>query len=80
MPSLLCLLLALEVAEDKPSVYPRADLLVEPAELAKPQATERFRILDARPKEQYANGHIPGAIWIDHDAWAKEHADDKDAA
>jgi thiosulfate/3-mercaptopyruvate sulfurtransferase len=80
MPSLLCLLLALEVAEDKPSFYPRADMLVEPAELAKPQATEMFRILDARPKEQYANGHIPGAIWVDHDAWAKEHADDKDAA
>jgi thiosulfate/3-mercaptopyruvate sulfurtransferase len=77
---LLCLLLALGVAEDKPAAYPRADLLVEPAELTQPQAAEKFRILDARSKEQYATGHILGAIWVDHDAWAKERADNSDAA
>ena len=68
----------------KTGPYPRTDLLVEVAELAQPEAAKRFRILDARDKQQYLVGHIPGAIRVDlvvwsraelgaqhHDAWAR---------
>src|SRR5437762_10256536 len=53
--------------------YPRGDLLIEPEALAK----ERFevRIVDARPMEKYKAAHIAGAVWVDHDAWAKAFAD-----
>jgi thiosulfate/3-mercaptopyruvate sulfurtransferase len=64
--------LALGTGEDKPAAYPRTDMLVEPAELAKPGAAEKYRILDAREKPKYEAGHVPGAAWVDHDQWAKD--------
>ena len=54
--------------------YPAADLLIEPAELAKPAVASRFRVLDTRPREYYLAGHIPEALWVDHEAWGKEFA------
>jgi thiosulfate/3-mercaptopyruvate sulfurtransferase len=62
----------------KKDAYPRADLLMEPAELAKPEVLKKFRILDARPKEEYEAGHLPGAVWVDHAAWSKGFAADSD--
>lgn len=59
--------------------YPNQRLLLEPAELAKPEVAKSFVILDARPKAQYVAGHIPGAIWVDHAAWAKAFGDGTDA-
>jgi thiosulfate/3-mercaptopyruvate sulfurtransferase len=56
--------------------YPRADLLVEPAELAK--AAGQFVILDARDHAKYDQGHIPGARWVDHATWAKSFQDGQD--
>ncbi|MFO0881089.1 MAG: sulfurtransferase [Gemmataceae bacterium] len=57
--------------------YPRANLLAEPVQLSKANG---FVILDAREKEKYSAGHIPGARWVDHEAWAKSfgHGDDAD--
>lgn len=53
------------------ATYPNAALLVEPAELAKSAAVEARIVLDARPRAKYDAGHIPGARWVDHDAWSK---------
>jgi thiosulfate/3-mercaptopyruvate sulfurtransferase len=58
--------------------YPRAELLVEPAAL---KEAKHFVILDARARKKYGQGHIPGAFWVDHEAWAKafdhgQNADD----
>jgi thiosulfate/3-mercaptopyruvate sulfurtransferase len=72
------LLLITSADEGKPQRYPRADLLLEVAELSKPEVAKRFRILDARTKEQYEAGHIPHAIWVDHDNWSKSFAKDQD--
>jgi thiosulfate/3-mercaptopyruvate sulfurtransferase len=62
----------------KAETYPRPQLLLEPAELVKPEVADEFRILDARPKKEFAAGHIPGAIWVDHDAWSKAFAASQD--
>jgi thiosulfate/3-mercaptopyruvate sulfurtransferase len=80
MAWLICfLLLATSGEEGKPDLYPRADLLLEVAELSRPEIAKRFRILDARPKDEYETGHIPDAIWVDHDNWSKAFAKEQDA-
>ena len=58
--------------------YPRAELLVEPAGLLKFDAAPI--ILDARDHAKYLAGHIPGARWVDHAAWAKAFGDGTDVA
>lgn len=55
--------------------YPQADLLIEAAELTKPSVVSGFRFLDTRPREHYLAGHVPGALWVDHAAWAKAFTD-----
>jgi thiosulfate/3-mercaptopyruvate sulfurtransferase len=74
LQNLACLVLTLAsgVGEDKTAEYPRTDMLVEPAELAKPGVAEKYRILDAREKPKYEAGHVQGAAWVDHDQWAKD--------
>lgn len=59
--------------------YPRPDLLVEPAALARPGTGNRV-VIDSREKAKYAAGHVPGARWVDHAEWAKGFGDGKDAA
>ena len=66
------------IAEDAKS-YPRKDLLIEVADLAKTQNDKR-QILDTRDKDKYLAGHIPGAVWVDGTAWGKAVTDDRDAA
>jgi thiosulfate/3-mercaptopyruvate sulfurtransferase len=75
-PMLLTLLFSM--AADKADSYPRADLLIEPAELAKPEVAKKFRILDARSKKDYEAGHIPGAVWVSHSAWSSAFAAGQD--
>src|SRR5262249_49786552 len=41
-----------------------------------PEAAKRFRILDSRKREQYKAGHVPGAIWVDHETWSKKFRDE----
>jgi thiosulfate/3-mercaptopyruvate sulfurtransferase len=60
------------------AAYPRADLLTEAADLAKP--ADGVVILDARPKEKYQAGHVPGAVWVDHNTWSKKFAEGQDPA
>lgn len=47
-------------AEGKGSAW-----LVSFAELEKQLGGPDLRLLDARPKAEYAAGHIPGAVWVD---------------
>src|SRR5262249_33328388 len=77
MPALILLGL-LYVVEDKPAAYPNARLLIEPADLVKPGAAARYRILDARSKDKYEKGHLPQAVWVDHDKWSKDYAEAMD--
>lgn len=44
------------------SDYPNAGLLVETADLANILGQPGIRVLDARPPEEYRQGHIPGAV------------------
>jgi thiosulfate/3-mercaptopyruvate sulfurtransferase len=65
-------------AADTP--YPQPNLVVEPAELGRPEVARRFLVLDARDRKKYDQGQIPNARWVDHDAWAKAFADGTDTA
>ena len=58
--------------------YPRAELLIEPVELAKSVAKDTI-ILDARAEAKYKVGHIPEARWVDHGQWAKAFGQGTDA-
>lgn len=44
------------------SDYPNAGLLVETADLANLLTQPGVRVLDARPPEEYRQGHVPGAV------------------
>jgi thiosulfate/3-mercaptopyruvate sulfurtransferase len=58
--------------------YPRPDLLVEARQLTDPRFAAGFVILDARPRAQYDEGHIPNAEQVDANAWARafDHGQD----
>src|SRR5262245_65641999 len=79
-------LLAGDPGAKKTNAYPRADLLVEAADLAKLTGERKptrgggqVRILDARAREEYLAGHIPGAVWVDHDQWSRAFARGQDS-
>src|SRR5205823_10859590 len=80
MHQLIAILMLIIGSADQPKIdrYPRADLLLEPSELVKPDVAKEFRILDARPKSDYRTSHIPNAVWVDHDAWSKTFAQGQD--
>jgi thiosulfate/3-mercaptopyruvate sulfurtransferase len=79
-----CLVICLAfsfLSDEKPMPYPRPELLVEAADLEKGLAALKgMHILDARPKAQYDEGHIPGAVWVDTAAWSKRFAEGQDEA
>jgi thiosulfate/3-mercaptopyruvate sulfurtransferase len=79
MSLLVAVLIFTTSLSEEPPSYPRADLLIDPMELLKPEIAKQFRILDARPKDQYEAGHIPNAVWVDHDDWSKTFAKDQDS-
>jgi thiosulfate/3-mercaptopyruvate sulfurtransferase len=74
--SLFCLSAFLAPAADA-TQYAKPELLIDTGDLVKQAKT--FRILDARSRDKYESGHIPGAAWVDHDAWSKSFDDGKDA-
>ncbi|HEY1066532.1 MAG TPA: sulfurtransferase [Pirellulales bacterium] len=75
-----------EAKREQEAAYPQAQLLIEPADLAQTQQTAKtdpaakLVVLDARPAEQFAAGHVPGARWVDHVAWSKGFGQGTDAA
>lgn len=60
--------------------YPKPELLVEPADLAKPEIASQFIVLDARDEAKYAEGRVPNARRVDPEVWAKAFQDGKDIA
>jgi thiosulfate/3-mercaptopyruvate sulfurtransferase len=66
-------------AADTAKPYPHPELLIEAAELAKPEVARGFRILDARGRGGYNEGHVPGAVWVDVTTWGREFARQQDA-
>ena len=67
----------LAVAEES---YPQPELLIEPAQLAVPENAKHYIVLDARNQQQYEQGHVPAARWVDHATWAKDFGAGTDAA
>jgi thiosulfate/3-mercaptopyruvate sulfurtransferase len=65
------LFVAFSAGLGKAGDYARAELLVEAASLAQPEFASRVRVLDVRPWRTYDSRHIPGAVWVDLDAWTK---------
>jgi thiosulfate/3-mercaptopyruvate sulfurtransferase len=59
--------------------YPRPNLLMEPADLVKPEVARQFIILDVRSEEEYQQGHLPGAYRVDDKAWQAAFDDGNDA-
>jgi len=78
MSSSAVVILALSLGAEPPA-YPRADLLLEATQFAKPAVAEHYRILDARDREDYDKGHVPAAVWVDEAAWSKAFAKGQDA-
>jgi thiosulfate/3-mercaptopyruvate sulfurtransferase len=91
LPVLLAVAVDLSAAEEK---YPRAEMLIEPADLVRALAEEdrkdplvpvlpgevkRFVVLDARDRKAYSEKCIPSARWVDAAAWAKAFGDGTDA-
>lgn len=76
--SLTLLCIVSNVGADEPA-YPRSDLLVEPTVVASGESRVNFVVLDARKRVAYNSGHVPGAIWVDHDGWSKAFGDGSDA-
>ena len=69
--SLALTLLAVAVAAVRPvsaqSSFARPDLIVDTAWLASHLTSPDIRVVDMRPKG-YAEGHVPGAVWLDNNA------------
>jgi thiosulfate/3-mercaptopyruvate sulfurtransferase len=63
------ILLTLTLA-DAPT-YARPAMLISAADLAKQTAGRDVVLIDPRPRKSYDAGHIPGAVWIDAEAWSK---------
>lgn len=69
--------LIIPAAETK-DTYARPELLVEPGDVAKLMANTKVRLLDARGKGPYQNGHIPKAVWVGATTWARAFGEGKD--
>jgi thiosulfate/3-mercaptopyruvate sulfurtransferase len=70
--SFLCSLLLLLPGQFDTKQYPRAELLIEPDELAKPEAAKKFRILDTRAVTDFEAGWIPFSSRVDVANWNKK--------
>lgn len=57
--------------------YARPELLAEPEQLSRFLLSSQVRtvLLDARTKEEYEKGHLPGAVWVDVGEWKKAFGD-----
>jgi thiosulfate/3-mercaptopyruvate sulfurtransferase len=67
MSLLFCHLL---VTLSSPADYANPKLLIEASELGK-LAADCTHVLDVRSEQKYEAGHIPVAVRVDHDRWAK---------
>lgn len=72
------LLPMLLLAADAQPAYAHPELLIEAADLQKVLPSNDYCILDVRDKSKFAAGHVPGAIWVDHDLWSRKFAATQD--
>jgi thiosulfate/3-mercaptopyruvate sulfurtransferase len=70
----------LSAADGKAPQYALPELLVEPADLARPETAKKYVILDARGAEAYRASHVPEAVHVDARKWAKAFAAGQDRA
>jgi thiosulfate/3-mercaptopyruvate sulfurtransferase len=61
------------------ALYPRAELLIEPAELARTEVASKVVILDARDAKAFQQERIPGARHVDAAVWGRSLGDGQDA-
>lgn len=59
--------------------YGRSEMLIEPVELARPEVSKQYVVLDVRDTKKYKQGHLPNALWLNHQEWAKEFGHGEDA-
>jgi thiosulfate/3-mercaptopyruvate sulfurtransferase len=69
---------AFVAADAKEPAYARPDLLLEPANLARPATAKKFVVLDVRGRASYREGHIPGAVHVMAGSWATDFGDGTD--
>ncbi|MEK6237089.1 MAG: rhodanese-like domain-containing protein [Planctomycetales bacterium] len=50
---------------------PKSSILIEPDQLHKKLKAKNIRVVDARSSDDYADGHVPGAIRVDVNDWKK---------
>jgi thiosulfate/3-mercaptopyruvate sulfurtransferase len=73
-PITLCTALVLSLAQPPAKAYARPELLIEPADLAKPETAKKFRILDTRSADEFKMGRVPYSSRIDILEWSKRFA------
>lgn len=80
-PALLCAAMTMlsYSAPASENQYARPEMLMEPAALAQPEAAGHLIVLDARNRKSFDEGRVPGARWVDAEAWAKAFGSGKDA-
>jgi thiosulfate/3-mercaptopyruvate sulfurtransferase len=76
--SLLCSITFLALCQPAAKAYPRPELLIEAAELAKPEVAKKLRILDTRSAEAWDKAHIPLSVPVDVNDWSKKFTQDQD--
>lgn len=58
--------------------YPNRGMLIEPDAVLKMHKIRPVVVLDVRSSQAYAEGHVPGARWVDGNDWSKNFKDGKD--
>src|SRR5207249_2238701 len=61
-------------ADKKPAAYALPKMLAQPGDLAKLTPGKDVVVLDARSRDAYDAGHVPGAVWVHVEAWSKAAA------
>lgn len=56
-------------AADQGDINPDSSILIEPEQLQQKLSDRNLRVLDVRSQEEYAKGHIPGAVRVDVGDW-----------
>lgn len=82
VPLVLCCLFPAAFSSPTPAdedEYARPELLVEASSLAASLPNQGTVVLDLRKQDEYEAGHVPGALWVDINEWAKAFGAGDDA-
>jgi thiosulfate/3-mercaptopyruvate sulfurtransferase len=70
-PAVLCAAEPADKAANSQAKGKADAMLIEPGQLAERLTEAKLRILDTRSKEDYAKGHVPGALSVDVSSWQR---------